>query len=169
MSNETAAGGAIAYQTIPTLQTTWTALDDLVIPPLLRVAKLHRLRRATALAEIGLHPGQDAVLLLLAQHERRTMGEMAAALAIQPPTVTKMVARLEAAGLVERHPVAGDQRKAAISLTPLGRGKVAQISAIWTATEATALAGLDGEARALLRRLLGLLEANLRLPRTDAA
>lgn len=144
-------------------------MDDLVIPPLLRIAKLHRLRRATALAELGLHPGQDAVLLLLARRDVQTMGELAAALTIQPPTVTKMIARLEAARLVERHPVAGDQRKAAISITALGRGKVAQIGAIWTAIQETALAGLDEESQSLLHRLLGLMESNLRLPRARPA
>jgi DNA-binding MarR family transcriptional regulator len=51
------------------------------------------------------------LLKLLDQHGRMTMGEAAAALSIQPPTVTKMVNRLSAAGLVQTEVMDKDRRK----------------------------------------------------------
>lgn len=64
------------------------------------VAKLHRARAAALLAEINLYPGQETVLKALMQQDGQTMGELALALSVRPPTVTKMVTRLGAQGLV---------------------------------------------------------------------
>ena len=52
---------------------------------------------------IGLHAGQDALLKALSETDGQTMGDLAAALGVRPPTVTKMVNRLAAEGYVERH------------------------------------------------------------------
>jgi DNA-binding MarR family transcriptional regulator len=136
-------------------------MNETVIFRLVQAAKAHRARAAGELARIGLYPGQDAVLKLLDERDGRTMGEVADALAIQPPTVTKMISRLSAAGLVERRSVDGDQRKASVHLTPAGRAKIAQIEAIWDHLEACALSGMCSDMQSSLRDHLSAVEANL--------
>jgi DNA-binding MarR family transcriptional regulator len=114
-------------------------MDERVTFELLQAARAYRVRSAKLLARVGLYPGQDALLKLLAQHGRMTMGEAASALSIQPPTVTKMVNRLSAAGLVRTEVMDKDRRKIAISMTDAARDKIDEIDAIWRELEHEAL------------------------------
>ena len=137
-------------------------VPDTVISSILRIAKLHRVRRTAALSAIGIHPGQDSALLLLAECEQCTMSEIARSLAIRPPTVTKIIGRLEANGLVERNGVQGDLRKSAVSLTAAGREHVAEINRIWQGIEVAALTGMPRQNE--LTTLLRHIESNLSSP-----
>jgi len=114
-------------------------MDERVTFELLQAARAYRVRSAKLLARVGLYPGQDALLKLLAQHGSMTMGEAAAALSIQPPTVTKMVNRLSAAGLVRAEVMDADRRKIAISMTEAAQEKIDEIDAIWRDLEVEAL------------------------------
>jgi DNA-binding MarR family transcriptional regulator len=125
------------------------------------VAKLHRARAATLLADIGLYPGQESILKALADGDGRTMGDLAQALSVRPPTVTKMVSRLSAEGLVERRGSNGDARLAHVYLTEEGRTRAAQIDAVWRRLEKQSLAGLDDKDRKRLRKLLRSVARNL--------
>ena len=114
-------------------------MDNRVTFELLQAARAYRVRSAKLLSRVGLYPGQDALLKLLDQHGRMTMGEAAAALSIQPPTVTKMVNRLSAAGLVQTEVMDKDRRKISISMTAAAQGKIDEIEAIWRELELEAL------------------------------
>ena len=114
-------------------------MDNRVTFELLQAARAYRVRSAKLLSRVGLYPGQDALLKLLDQHGRMTMGEAAAALSIQPPTVTKMVNRLSAAGLVQTEVVDKDRRKISISMTAAAQEKIDEIEAIWRELETEAL------------------------------
>lgn len=117
--------------------------DPRVTFELLQAARAYRVRSAKLLSRVGLYPGQDALLKLLDSRNHMTMGEAAAALSIQPPTVTKMVNRLAAAGLVQTEVVDRDRRKIAVSLTDAARGKIEEIDTIWRELEVEALDHLD--------------------------
>jgi DNA-binding MarR family transcriptional regulator len=119
-------------------------MNDKVTLSLLQAARAYRVRSARLLARIGLHPGQDALLKLL-QDGPKTMGEAAASLSIQPPTVTKMVNRLSAAGLVRTEVMDRDRRKVAVSMTDVARGRIEQIDTIWRELEAEALENVQPE------------------------
>jgi MarR family transcriptional regulator, organic hydroperoxide resistance regulator len=114
-------------------------MDDRVTFELLQAARAYRVRSARLLARVGLYPGQDALLKLLDQHGRMTMGEAAIALSIQPPTVTKMVNRLAAAGLVETEVMDKDRRKISIRMTAAAQEKIDEIDSIWRELELEAL------------------------------
>jgi DNA-binding MarR family transcriptional regulator len=120
-------------------------MDDRITFELLQAARAYRVRSAKLLARVGLYPGQDALLKLLDHHGRMTMGEAAAALSIQPPTVTKMVNRLSAAGLVRTEVMDKDRRKIAISMTPEAQEKIEEIDAIWRELEQEALNQVEPE------------------------
>lgn len=128
---------------------------------LAHVAKLHRARAAALLAEINLYPGQETVLKALAQQDGQTMGELAAMLSVRPPTVTKMVTRLSAQGLVERRASEDDARLGRVYLTADGRVRTDEIDLIWRKLEKQSLSGLDTKERKRLRKLLRQVGKNL--------
>ena len=128
---------------------------------LAQTAKAHRARAGTHLSRIGLHPGQETVLKVLAESDGQTMSQLAAALAVQPPTVTKMVTRLSAQGFLRRSASETDGRLARVFLTEEGRALVSTVDRAWKRLEREALAGLDDKDRKKLRKLLRHVEKNL--------
>ena len=76
--------------------------DKSVSGRLIYAARLLRTARAERLLGEGIYAGQDALLRELSRQDGQTMGALAAALGVRPPTVTKMVARMETQGLVRR-------------------------------------------------------------------
>ncbi len=68
-----------------------------------------------------LSPGRLAILGYLRRTGGASPGEVAAAHRIQPQSVTRILAGLEEAGLVQRSPCPGDGRKVVLQLTPAGR------------------------------------------------
>ncbi|MBH0239525.1 MarR family winged helix-turn-helix transcriptional regulator [Methylobrevis albus] len=139
---------------------------------LTQAARAHRTRAGVHLGRIGLHPGQEAVLKALADDDGRSMSELAAILGVQPPTVTKMIARLGAQDLVRRESSASDGRLARVYLTDVGRERVDEIDRAWRRIEKEAMAGLDDKDRKRLRKMLRAIEKNLApgtLPDDDPA
>jgi len=128
---------------------------------LTQAAKAQRARAGSYLAEIGLHPGQEAVLKSLFETDDQTMSQLAMTLGVQPPTVTKMVTRLSARGLVRRTASQADGRLAHVSLTDEGREIVKNIDKAWKRLEKDALSKLDDKDRKRLRKLLRIVEKNL--------
>jgi DNA-binding MarR family transcriptional regulator len=132
-------------------------MDERVTLSLLQAARAYRVRSARLLARVGLYPGQDALLKLL-EDGPKTMGEAAALLSIQPPTVTKMVNRLSAAGLVTTQVLDRDRRKVTVSMTDAARERIRDIETIWQELEQEALEDLEPEP---LRAGLTTLTRNL--------
>ncbi|GAB2962506.1 hypothetical protein GCM10027280_59260 [Micromonospora polyrhachis] len=129
---------------------------------LVKVAKLYRGAQATLLAELGLHPGQDVVLWHLGQAPAGLLvNEIADRLGVEPPTVTRTLARLESGGWFTREPVPGDRRAVRIQLTEKGRAVVPQVEALWQKLADTATAGLDPDERGQLVSLLDRVRTNL--------
>ena len=78
----------------------------------------------------AVEPGHMDVLDLLVQRPEWRMSELAAALRVDPSTVTRTLQRMEAAGLAERHtPVSGDRRAVIVKPTASGRERQASIAA----------------------------------------
>jgi DNA-binding MarR family transcriptional regulator len=129
-------------------------------------ARLHRALVARKLAILGLYPGQEQVLKILADNGEMKMGDLAMALRVRPPTASKTVGRLAAQGLVERRSGAGgDGRLVRVALTEAGRGRAADLDDLWFAAEDEMLAEFDGKEVKRLRKLLRRVEKTL-LPHT---
>ena len=88
---------------------------------LAKACRAHRANVGAALAGVGLHVGQEMVLLELWKEDGLRGGELAARLRVEPPTVTRMLQRLEGCGLVERRKDTGDARSFRVCLTEKGR------------------------------------------------
>ncbi|MBC3191148.1 MarR family transcriptional regulator [Pseudonocardia sp. C8] len=70
---------------------------------------------------MGLTHPQYLVLLALWERAPRSVGELAQVLALDPGTLSPLLKRLEAAGLVDRRRVPGNERTLAVTLTDEGR------------------------------------------------
>ncbi|MEV0159550.1 MarR family transcriptional regulator [Nonomuraea fuscirosea] len=79
-------------------------------------------RRLQALeGEGGSSPAQASVLARLSKQGPASASELAAAERVRPQSMAKIVAALEQAGLVERHPDPEDGRRLLVTLTEAGR------------------------------------------------
>ncbi|MEU5875229.1 MarR family winged helix-turn-helix transcriptional regulator [Glycomyces sp. NPDC047369] len=128
---------------------------------LFRVARAHRAAAGRLLREIGLYPGQEVMLGLLADHGDTRQSRLVLELGIDPSTVTKMLQRLERAGLVERRPDPADRRVSVVAVTAEGRGLLGRIEDSWRRLDEITCAGFDEADRERLAAVLDRLEHNL--------
>lgn len=126
-------------------------------------ARLQKALSARLLADLGLFPGQESVLKMLTEEDGRTMGDLASALRVRPPTASKTIARLTTQGLVERRATDGDGRLVRVFLTDAGRERGEAIDDVWETLEGEMVAGLDSKEKKRLRKLLRKVEKNLAL------
>jgi MarR family transcriptional regulator, organic hydroperoxide resistance regulator len=119
-----------------------------------QVAKAHRTRTHELLSELGLHVGQEMILVALSKHEELTLSELAEMLEVQPPTVTKMVQRLENSEVVKREPCKHDSRSSSICLTTKGKNLQAKIEKIWQQVEKEFFGNLTQNEKASFQTLL---------------
>jgi DNA-binding MarR family transcriptional regulator len=121
----------------------------------------HRGNAVAALAELGLHPGQEVFLLELDAHGARTQVQLAAALGCEPPSVTLMARKLEAAGLITRRPSSRDGRATVVELSDRGRALIPQVKEVWLLLAETTVAGLKTTPLGLLLEVLDDLARSL--------
>ncbi|MDI2124581.1 MarR family winged helix-turn-helix transcriptional regulator [Yinghuangia seranimata] len=121
----------------------------------------HRARTAALLAPLGLHPGQEALLLELARTGPRIQAQLSDALGCEPPSVTLMTRKLEAAGHIRRTPDPSDKRASIVELTDSGRALTEQVKELWRGLAAETVAGLPAGTVAELPGLLGTLTTNV--------
>jgi DNA-binding MarR family transcriptional regulator len=122
----------------------WLLMSDLVLD--------HERRRAVADA-LGISFARARALRRLAR-QPMSMGELAAALGIDPPNATVVVADLESQELVRRRPHPTDGRAKVVEATRKGRALARRADAI-LATPPPALSALGADELATLRRILG--------------
>ena len=128
---------------------------------LAKVCKAHRTHVGELLAEHGLHVGQEMVLVELWQGDGLRCGDLADRLGVEPPTITKMLRRLESCGLVERRADQEDARSLRVYLTGRGRALEEPVLRCWERAEQTLLSGMNTRDRQTFRRLLNRVKDNL--------
>jgi DNA-binding MarR family transcriptional regulator len=104
-----------------TAEATAASTDAVEVASRLRlsVARLHRALRQHA--EAGLSPSQLSALAAIDRHGSMTLGELATHEGVAPPTITGIVARLEADANVARESDPGDRRIVRVVATEQGR------------------------------------------------
>ncbi len=85
------------------------------------VARLARRLRQEGSADQDATPSQLTALATLYRDGEMTLGELAAAERVKPPSMTRVVARLEERGLVRRDHSSDDARVVNVSVTDEGR------------------------------------------------
>ncbi|WP_246057703.1 MarR family winged helix-turn-helix transcriptional regulator [Arenibacterium halophilum] len=109
----------------------------------------------------GLQIEAWSVLETLEAGERLTMGQIAQAVAMKLPALSKLVDRMVSEGLVHRQPSRSDQRQVNLLLTDLGRKRMMQVRGAMVDHDAGVRAAL-GEGRAM--QVQAILADLARLP-----
>ncbi|MFI1970495.1 MarR family winged helix-turn-helix transcriptional regulator [Streptomyces cinnamoneus] len=125
------------------------------------VARTHRALAAALLREIGLHPGQEIMLLQLWDRDHQSQQALGRTLGVDHSTVAKSVRRLAEAGLVTRQRSDSDGRVTLVSLTPAGRALESRVAQVWAQLEERTTRGLGAEERARFVATARLIEANI--------
>jgi MarR family transcriptional regulator, organic hydroperoxide resistance regulator len=135
--------------------------SDFIGFQLVQICRAHRNRADAALNELGLHVGQEWILFELWREEGPTHSQLAEQMCLEPPTITKMLQRMEGSGLVERRQDSEDARVSRVYLTDNGRGLEKQVIKVWQQLEVDTVRGLNETEQLLLRRLLIQISHNL--------
>jgi DNA-binding MarR family transcriptional regulator len=135
-----------------TLDTT--ELANRLRPVLLKLNR--ELRRE--IHSLGVTGGQVALLIQIKARPGIGMRELAAVERMSVPGMSKFIARLEEAGLVQRAPVAGDQRRVGLSLTAAGHKVLRSVKSKRTAWLSARLRQLDPGQVEALNAAIGPLE-----------
>src|SRR3954452_20173076 len=143
------------------MATTSSGAAVLDVAARLRLAITRTSRRLRQEAGTGLSPALTSALATVSRHGPLTPSELAAAERIQRPTATRILAKLEAEGLVERAGDPADRRSSLVSASPAGEVLLIRLRSRKDAFLARRLAELDPadlrtleEAAAVLERLL---------------
>ena len=135
---------------------------DLLGTTLHTLARTHRARLAALLAPHGVHAGQDLLLLAIWSEPGLRQATLAARLGVEPPTVTRMVQRLERSGLIERRKDPHDARVLRVHPTPRSRLLEGTVRRAWSDVDATLVEALGEAEGERLRRLAEAATAALR-------
>jgi DNA-binding MarR family transcriptional regulator len=126
-----------------TAREIWLLISDLV---------LDNQRRREVSEALGISFGRARALRRLAR-QPMSMGELAAALEIDPPNATVVVDDLESLGLVRRRPHPTDRRAKVVEATRKGKELARRADAI-LGTPPPALSALSTDDLEALRRIL---------------
>ena len=124
----------------------------------LRLAITRTSRRLRQEASPGLSPSLTSALATVDTHGPLTPSELAKRERVQRPTATRLVARLEELGVLQRAADPSDRRSSLLSVTPEGHALMEQMRGRKTAYLAHRIERLDPEERATLDRAAAILE-----------
>jgi DNA-binding MarR family transcriptional regulator len=128
------------------------------LPARLRLVITRTARRLRQEAGSELGPSQAAALSTIERHGPLTPSELARIERIQRPTATRIVARLEGEGLVERVADPADGRSFTVSATAAGAALMRRLRTRKNAYLARRLRGLGSEELEALARAAEILE-----------
>lgn len=114
-----------------------------------------------ALGTLGTSAAQRSVLEVLWQRGECSAAELAKAAHVEGPPMSRMLRRMESAGLIKRRDDPGDRRRQLIGLTAKGERLREVLPGVAESAMAKALDHLAPERRARLREDLALLVAAL--------
>ena len=122
---------------------------------ILRLSRQIRWQRAD---DADLTANQFGVLGALSKHDGMTVGELAVHEKVKPPSMTRIVSNLEAAGLVVRRPHETDKRQVLVELTDAARELIIANRRRRDEWLKTKLKTLTPEEREILRKAAPVLE-----------
>ena len=133
-------------------------LEDTELAARLRLAVTRLARRLRQQADGEATPSQLSALASVERLGPITLGELAAVERVQPPSMTRIVAGLEEAGLVNRTVDPKDRRIARVETTVAGQRFLERTRGRKNAYLAARVGTMSAEDRAVLARAATLLE-----------
>ena len=110
-----------------------------------QLARAHRAYAARLLRGLGLHPGQELLLMRLLDRDGQTQSELLSAVGLDHSTVSKSLGRMQEAGLLTREPAEHDRRAVRVWLTDKGRAMRGPLEEMWSELDRVSVGDLDGE------------------------
>jgi DNA-binding MarR family transcriptional regulator len=138
--------------------TTLASVDAPALAARLRLGVTRLARRLRQEAEAGVSPSMLSALSAAERRGSLTMRDLCRAEQVQPPTMTRIVAALVEAGLVEREADPTDGRVAWVTVTPEGRRLLERSRRRKEAYLAKALGSLEQDELRTLEDAAGILE-----------
>jgi DNA-binding MarR family transcriptional regulator len=124
----------------------------------LRITATRLARLLRRQGDTGLSPSQLSALTSIERHGPMTLGDLADHERVAPPSITRVVAKLEELGFVDRRTDPDDRRISRVAATGAGRELLAHVRQrkdVWLASR---LADLDDDQRARLAAALDVLD-----------
>lgn len=115
-------------------------------------------------ARFGLTPASASVLMVIHSNPGVRHGELADALLIRRPNMTKLMRRLETRGLLCRRGSPGDKRRVVLALTPEGEQVIAEVGASFRMQDEVVRQALTGAGDSSLLDLMDSMHAALDAP-----
>lgn len=144
--------------TTPAPSSAGTDLDSAEMAARLRLSATRLGRRLRQESGAGLTSSQISALAVVDHHGPLTLGALAEHEGVAPPSITKVVARLEADGLVIRHADPVDRRVSRLTISDRGAALLAETRRRKTAWLTSRIAGLEPDARRRLAAALDVLD-----------
>jgi DNA-binding MarR family transcriptional regulator len=126
-----------------------------------KAMRLHRQLMFKMMSSKETPPGQAGCLWIVSNHNGITQRDLAQMLHVAPSTVTVMLQKMEAAGIIARKTDADDQRLTRIYMTELGRSLQDEMNGVLAQFINTAFGKMQPDDRESLDKLLNVLCANI--------
>jgi DNA-binding MarR family transcriptional regulator len=152
---------------VPSAAASPTRADEAAMAARLRLSATRLARQLRRQADTGLSPSQLSALTSIEAHGPMTLGALAEHERVAPPSITRVVAKLEELGLVRRAADPHDRRATLVSTTPAGETLLVEVRArkdVWLAAR---LAELGADQRARLAAALDVLDGLTRRERAS--
>ena len=124
----------------------------------LRLSAARLARRLRQESDANLTPSQLSALASVDRHGPVTLGRLAEIERVSPPTITKIVGKLEAEGLLTRQVDGQDRRVTRVTATPAAVALLAETRRRKDAWLANRIAALDTDQQTRLAAALDVLE-----------
>jgi len=157
MPNDHDAGHGAAHVAFKLAFEELEGVDELstrVFRAFMNTLRLHRQLMIAALTELDTHPGQAICLRFLSANDGITQRDLADALHLARPTVSRMLQAMEKAGAIERRTDAHDQRLTHVYLTERGHEVEAAFRTVSAGVINETIGSLSERDRRELERLL---------------
>ncbi|WP_409474403.1 MarR family winged helix-turn-helix transcriptional regulator [Streptomyces sp. HC307] len=126
-----------------------------------RVGRLHRMLAGQLLRRVGLHVGQELVMLQLWDRGPQRQTDLVRLVGSDAATMTRTIQRLENAGFVRRRPSPGDKRVTIVEPTAASNALRHEVERVWLDLEASVVDGLSPDEQAEALEVLARIEDNL--------
>lgn len=126
-----------------------------------RLAKTHRTLAGQLLREVGMHPGQELLMMRLWESGPQRQADLAAEFDTDSASMTRTVQRLERAGYVRRVPDPVDGRVTRVEPTPASLVLRRQVERIWDQLERLTVGQMTTEEQQTALETVHRLEDNL--------
>lgn len=160
-STPEAGQGSAVTEREATVPVPGAASSGPISHAIFRLARLHRMFAGQLLRRIGLHPGQELVMMHLWELGPQRQIDLVRLMDSDAATMTRTVRRLEQAGFVRRRPSPTDKRASLIEPTAASHALRQEVERVWSQLEDTSTTGLSDDECTDALATLERLEQNL--------